>query len=130
TLNGLTQTLPNIYQSSVSNFHDVTSGNNGTQAGAGYDTVTGRGTPIGSLFAFGVAGITADSPITNLYVKKDADGVHLDEWINSATPGQGAPTQQRMLSSASSLLLNAAAGNDALTLDYSNGNFAAGLTNI
>jgi len=37
-----------IYGLSASDFHDVTSGSNGYAAKAGYDTVTGRGTPIAS----------------------------------------------------------------------------------
>ena len=46
TLDGATQTLPMLYQFSNSDFHDITSGNNGTDAGAGYDLVTGLGTPV------------------------------------------------------------------------------------
>jgi hypothetical protein len=45
-LDGFTQTLPALYQMSASNFHDVTQGNNGYDAGAGYDLVTGLGSPV------------------------------------------------------------------------------------
>jgi hypothetical protein len=38
-----------IYSASTSDFHDITSGNNGYAAGTGYDLVTGRGTPIANL---------------------------------------------------------------------------------
>jgi uncharacterized repeat protein (TIGR01451 family) len=41
-----TQTLSRLYEIPSSDFHDVTSGNNGLSAGAGYDMVTGLGTPI------------------------------------------------------------------------------------
>lgn len=42
-----TAALPLLYQSAKSNFHDITSGNNGGySAGAGYDEVTGIGSPI------------------------------------------------------------------------------------
>lgn len=45
TLDGPTQLLPAIYASSTANgFHDITSGNNGYSAHAGYDLVTGMGT--------------------------------------------------------------------------------------
>lgn len=49
TLNGLTQTLPMLYQFQTA-FHDVTQGGNQAyQAGAGYDWTTGLGTPIGNI---------------------------------------------------------------------------------
>jgi methionine-rich copper-binding protein CopC len=47
SLSGASQTLPMLYQMPSSNYHDTTSGSNGTYpAGPGYDLVTGRGTPI------------------------------------------------------------------------------------
>jgi autotransporter-associated beta strand protein len=49
SLDGLSQTLPALYQLPASDYHDITSGNNGYAAGAGYDLVTGRGTPIAYL---------------------------------------------------------------------------------
>lgn len=53
SLDGATQLLPAIYQLSTADFHDVTSGSsNGTPtytAAAGYDLVTGRGSPIANL---------------------------------------------------------------------------------
>jgi hypothetical protein len=48
-LDGRTQTLPLLYNQPASMFHDVTTGNNGFAAGAGYDLVTGIGSPIGNL---------------------------------------------------------------------------------
>jgi hypothetical protein len=56
TLDGATQTLPKLYALPSSDFHDITSGNNGYQAGAGYDLVTGRGTPIVNLLAPAMVG--------------------------------------------------------------------------
>ncbi len=44
-LDGATQTLPKLYGMSTADFHDITSGNNGFAAQAGYDLVTGIGTP-------------------------------------------------------------------------------------
>src|SRR5205823_3825106 len=46
SLDGATQTLPLIYQMPGSAFRDITTGNNGFAAGAGYDLVTGRGSPL------------------------------------------------------------------------------------
>ena len=40
------QTLQGIYSAPATDFHDITSGNNGFQAGPGYDLVTGLGTPV------------------------------------------------------------------------------------
>jgi subtilisin-like proprotein convertase family protein len=60
TLDGYTQTLPKLYALPASDFHDVTTGNNGHAAGAGYDLVTGRGTPTANLVANGL--IDATSP--------------------------------------------------------------------
>jgi hypothetical protein len=50
TLDGPSQTLPKLYQLPQSDFHDITNGNNGGySAGAGYDLVTGRGSPYANL---------------------------------------------------------------------------------
>lgn len=46
TMDSRSDTLPKIYALPSADFHDITSGNNGYAAGAGYDLVTGRGTPI------------------------------------------------------------------------------------
>ena len=46
TLNGRLQVLPALYGMATNVFHDVTVGSNGYSARAGYDLVTGLGTPI------------------------------------------------------------------------------------
>ena len=57
TLDGGTQTLPMLYQLPASDFHDITSGSNGGySAGAGYDLVTGRGSPVANLIVAGLVG--------------------------------------------------------------------------
>ena len=44
---GPSQTLSRLYSMPASNFHDITSGSNGEySAAAGYDLVTGLGTPV------------------------------------------------------------------------------------
>jgi subtilase family serine protease len=45
-LDNSADTLSKIYTLSVSNFHDITAGNNGYTAGFGYDLVTGLGSPV------------------------------------------------------------------------------------
>jgi hypothetical protein len=56
TLNGLTQTLPELYSLNGSDFHDITTGSNGLSAGTGYDLVTGLGTPIANKLVPDLAG--------------------------------------------------------------------------
>ncbi len=56
TMDGATQTLPRLYYLNQSDFHDVTTGNNGNPAGAGYDLVTGRGTPVANKLVPDLAG--------------------------------------------------------------------------
>jgi subtilase family serine protease len=60
TLDGPTQTLPYLYGLPSSDFHDVTSGTStGTPnytAAAGYDLVTGLGSPLANLVAVHLAG--------------------------------------------------------------------------
>jgi subtilase family serine protease len=58
TLDGPSQTLPMLYQLPSSDFHDITSGSNGTSAGAGYDLVSGRGTPMANLIVPALVGVT------------------------------------------------------------------------
>jgi hypothetical protein len=55
-LTGYTQTLPALYALPAGDFHDIVSGNNGVQAGPGYDLVTGRGSPIANLLVPALAG--------------------------------------------------------------------------
>jgi uncharacterized repeat protein (TIGR01451 family) len=54
------QTLTKLYSLPASDYHDITSGNNGLySAGKGYDLVTGIGTPIASLLVPDLAGTTS-----------------------------------------------------------------------
>ena len=63
TLDGPSQTLPAIYALPSSAFHDVTSGTNGYAARAGYDMVTGRGSPNGPALVAGLATWTGVTPL-------------------------------------------------------------------
>ncbi len=63
TLNGYTQTLPMLYSLPSSDFHDVTTGSNGTYSAApGYDLVTGLGTPVANLLVPALAGYGTTAP--------------------------------------------------------------------
>jgi subtilase family serine protease len=57
SLDGYTQTLPDLYKLPRSDFHSITSGNNGAYSnGPGYNLVTGLGTPIANLVVGGLVG--------------------------------------------------------------------------
>jgi hypothetical protein len=64
SLDGPSQTLPDLYQLSASDFIDVTSGtsigNPNYTAGPGYDLVTGRGSPVANLIIGGLNGPQAE----------------------------------------------------------------------
>ncbi len=51
TLDGVSQTLPRLYELPSNAVHDITVGNNGYPAGVGYDLVTGRGSPDATFMA-------------------------------------------------------------------------------
>ena len=57
-LDGPTQTLPRLYALPGSDYHDITSGNNGYAAGTGYDLVTGRGSPVANQLVNDLAGVS------------------------------------------------------------------------
>lgn len=48
-----------VYSLPSTDFHDITSGSNGYQAGQGYDLVTGLGSPIANLVVNGLLGASA-----------------------------------------------------------------------
>ncbi|MDB5384919.1 MAG: pcp 2 [Planctomycetaceae bacterium] len=63
SLDGVTQSLPKLYTLPATDFHDVTSGSSTGSpkytAQAGYDQVTGRGSPIANLVVDGLVGTTS-----------------------------------------------------------------------
>ncbi len=61
-MDGYSETLPRLYGMSATNYHDITAGNNGYAATAGYDLVTGRGTPIVNLLAATLADMPTPTP--------------------------------------------------------------------
>ncbi len=74
TLDGPTQTLPMLYSLPSSDFHDITSGSNGTyNAGPGYDLVTGLGSPIGNKLIASLVGVVG-SISGRVYADNNNDG--------------------------------------------------------
>ncbi len=72
SLDGSSELLPDIYQLPASDFHDVTtgtsSGNPNYSAGAGYDLVTGRGTPNANLIIASLAQSSNSNSATHFSV--------------------------------------------------------------
>ena len=66
--------------------------------------------------------IVVNGTASNDSIYLQRQGNYLAEWINSATPGVGTPTQLDLLLGASSLTIHGLGGNDSITLDQSNGN--------
>jgi subtilase family serine protease len=72
------QTLSQLYSISSSDFHDITSGNNGYSAGSGYDLVSGRGTPIANLLEPALSGVSATAPVTTSSTASISGEIYLD----------------------------------------------------
>jgi hypothetical protein len=70
-----TQALTKLYSLTASDFHDITSGNNGYAAGTGYDLVTGRGSPIVNLLATGLAGPATPTPVIGAFTASPTSGL-------------------------------------------------------
>jgi subtilase family serine protease len=72
SLDGATQTLPMLYSLSSGDFHDITSGTSTGSprytASAGYDLVTGRGSPIANLVVADLAGQSTTNTTTHFSV--------------------------------------------------------------
>ena len=129
TLNGRSQTLPMLYSMPSDAFHDITTGISGGAGGnpatPGYDLATGLGTPIADRMAanfVSTGNIVVNGTASNDSIYVQREGNYLAEWINSATPGVGTPSQLDLLLGASSLTIHGLGGSDAVTLDQSNGN--------
>jgi subtilase family serine protease len=100
TLDGASQLLPAIYAMPSTDFHDITSGSNGTNstASTGYDLVTGRGSPLAplvirDLIAYGTTAPTVTtSPLSrSLTVGQTAS-------FTAAASGTPAPSIQWQIS--------------------------------
>jgi hypothetical protein len=84
SLDGATQTLPLLYSLPASDFHDITMGSNGYQAGPGYDLATGRGSPIASKLVPDLVG-KPDAIVRKLYLTvlaRPATQAEVTSWDN------------------------------------------------
>jgi hypothetical protein len=73
SLDGVSQTLPMLYNLPSTDFHDITTGDNGYPATIGYDPDTGRGTPIANLLVPALAGFPGTAVWT---------GLQSNDWYN------------------------------------------------
>jgi hypothetical protein len=104
SLDGPHQTLPALYALPATDFHDVTSGNNGFSAGPGYDLVTGRGTPVANQVVADLARSNlavinyGNTPQAENVFRVGRDGnLYVDHysptsgwsWVNQGNPGVG-----------------------------------------
>jgi subtilase family serine protease len=116
SLNGLTQTLPTLYNLPSSDFNDITVGNNGTySATPGYDLVTGRGTPIANL-------LVPDLANSNINWSPTVSGP------TAASTNQNTPLT---LSGSNAITLTdqiAGTNTDSLTLSVNDGTLTLGST--
>ena len=117
SLNGLTQTLPTLYNLPSSDFNDITTGGNGTyNAGPGYDLVSGIGTPIANLLVPDLANSTIN-------------------WSPTASGPATATTNENtplVFSGDNAISITdqiAGTNIDTLTLSVNNGTLALGSTN-
>ena len=70
-----TRTLPRLYALPAGDFHDITSGDNGDfTATAGYDLVTGIGTPVANKLVPDLAG--GDTVTGRMFKDNNADGTY------------------------------------------------------
>jgi hypothetical protein len=125
SLDGSTQTLPALYALPVGDFHDITTGSNGAfVAWAGYDAVTGIGTPVASKLVNDLATVPA-SPVQvavnasdGITLMQSPDHLYID-WVAGSING---PVSGRILiGDTSGLIINGDGGNDPILLDDSNG---------
>jgi hypothetical protein len=118
SLNGLTQTLPTLYDLPSTDFHDITTGSNGTySATPGYDLVTGLGTPVANLLVPALAGYPSTQP-------PSVSGPSAIS-VNENSTLLFAPSQSDLITLADS---QAGSNADTLTLSVSDGTLALGST--
>jgi subtilase family serine protease len=111
SLDGATQTLPDIYALPGSAFHDITSGSNGAySAGPGYDLVTGRGSPVANLVVAGLVGSSS-------YQQPPGQPPSQAPWL--VTPAGATPTPVAGTTTSLHVLGDDARGESSLTYTWS-----------
>ena len=107
--------MPKIYALPSSEFHDITSGNNGFSAGAGYDLVTGLGTPIANLMVPDLAGRLSYTATANAALTLKIVGSNV-QILNSSN----TVVAQRPVADTSEIVILGNSFN-SLTIDSTNG---------
>jgi subtilase family serine protease len=118
-LTGPTQTLPDLYSLSSSDYHDITTGNNGYATRVGYDLASGIGTPIANVLVPAllpaapavIAPVITTSPISQtLTVGQTAT-------FTAAATGTPVPTIQWMVQTPGTTSFTAISGATSTTLN-------------
>jgi hypothetical protein len=125
TLNGATQTLPLLYSLPESDFHDITTGGNGTyNATTGYDLVTGRGSPVANLLVDALAGYSSSQPPSSPPASQPPS-------ISGPSSATVAQNGSLTFSSADAITLtdaDAGSNSDTLSLSVNDGTLSLGST--
>ncbi len=116
------QTLSSLYSLPSSDFHDITTGSNGTYAATtGYDLATGIGSPVANLLVPALAGYTTTTTSTPPSISgPSAIDVNEDSTLLFSTANGDAITLSDAAAGASTL--------DTLTLNVASGSLALGST--
>lgn len=120
SLTGYSQTLPALYSLPSSDFHDITSGSNGTYAATtGYDLATGIGTPAANLLVPALAAYGSSTPTAPSVSAPTGESLGENSTVVFSTANGDAIT-----------LTDAEAGSnsDSLTLTVSDGTLTLGST--
>ncbi len=99
---GSQQILTALYGMS-GDFHDITSGNNGYMAGAGYDLVTGLGSPLANVLVHDLAAYTAPGAIlASAGQSVSSPGTGTPARVYTKLPSADAPGIQKKFESVAS----------------------------
>jgi uncharacterized delta-60 repeat protein len=88
------QTQTALYDLPSGDFNDITTGNNGYQAGPGYDLVTGLGTPVASRLVAGLISYGATSIALSSSANPSVSGqlLNFTATVSASAPGALTPT--------------------------------------
>ena len=128
SLDGYSQTLPDLYTMSSLNYHDITTGNNGYAAGNNYDLASGIGSPIADPFIINLSGalnnVVGTSGVDTIRLVRSSNNL-LVYRNNTSVTYYNVP-----YSTLPAVTVNGLTGSDNFFVDFSGGTPvpAAGLT--
>jgi hypothetical protein len=122
-----TQTLQALYSLPASDFHDVTTGYNGFFASAGYDFVTGRGSPIANVL---IPDLVDYDPVNLSQSTISVNPIHIESGTTTtvtltAKDAGGNPLTTGGLSVAFGLGAGSSRGTFSAVTDNGNGTYTA-----